>query len=328
VHEDFAVRRWRLTRVSVALAAVALWSAAAVGADELDVYGRVNVTVQNADEAGEEEFGVRNNASRVGVKGEKTLTPRLKAIYQLEFGVNLDGDSGDDVFTHRNQFVGLEGAFGTIKVGRHDTALKKSQGTFDLFDDLEGDINRVFNGENRLTRYIGYTSPTFGQAFSATANFFPGRDGGTGEDEEPDRTSFSVGYETDLAYAALAHDRDVDGEGVETTRLVAGHSLGAARIMLLYQRTDAGAIDEDGIGASVSWKFGGNTVKFQYLAAQIWRADPQDDPADNLLENMVSAGFDREFGEDTKVFAFYSSGDIGGSSESVRYVAVGIQHNF
>ena len=103
----------------------------AFAGSELDVYGRLNVTLQNSDEAaGEAHVELRNNSSRVGVKGEKALSAGLKAIYQLEFGVNLDGDSGDDTFTPRNQFVGLQGTFGTIKVGRHDTALKRGAGRF------------------------------------------------------------------------------------------------------------------------------------------------------------------------------------------------------
>jgi hypothetical protein len=108
--------------------------------DELDLYGRVNVTVQHSDEPGNEQAEVRSNASRIGVKGEKELTPGLKAIYQLEWGVNVDSGEDEDDITPRNQFVGLEGAFGTIKLGRHDTALKESQGDFDLFDDLEGGV--------------------------------------------------------------------------------------------------------------------------------------------------------------------------------------------
>ena len=70
-----------------------------VGAgDELDLYGRVNVTVQNSDEPGNEQAEVRSNASRIGVKGEKELTAGLKAIYQLEWGVNVDsGEDEDDI---------------------------------------------------------------------------------------------------------------------------------------------------------------------------------------------------------------------------------------
>jgi predicted porin len=297
-------------------------------AAELELYGRLNLTLQNSDEAAGEQVELRNNSSRLGVRGEKDLGAGLKAIYQLEFGVNLDGDSGDDVFTNRNQFVGLEGAFGTLKVGRHDTALKRSQGDFDLFDDLEGDIGTVVNGENRLKNYIGYTTPAFGKGFSATVNFFPGEDPQSGNDGVADSSSFSVSYKTDLAYAAVAYDSDIEGEGVETARVVGGYTFGPARLMLLYQHADDGVRTEDGVGASVAWKFGNNTAKFQYLSADIWRIDPQVDPLGNKLENLVSVGLDHDLGKSTKLFAFYSAGDIGGTSESNRYAAVGIQVNF
>jgi predicted porin len=312
--------------IGLTLCAVALTPA--IASPEVDVYGRINLTLQNSDEAAGEEVELRNNSSRLGVKGEMALSAGLKAIYQLEFGVNIDGDSDEDVFTHRNQFVGLEGAFGTIKVGRHDTALKQAQGDFDLFDDLEGDIGGVFNGENRLRNYIGYITPTFGKSFTATVNFFPGEDEASGNDGVADATSLSLVYETDLIYAAIAYDRDIDGEGVETARVVGGYTLGPAQIMLLYQRTDLGAVVEDGFGASVAWTFGKNTAKFEYLTADIWRTQPAIDPLDNRLESLLSVGLDHELGEDTKVFGFYTTGDIGGTSESNNYVAIGIQHNF
>jgi predicted porin len=215
-----------------------------------------------------------------------------------------------------------------MKVGRHDTALKQAQGDFDLFDDLEGDMGEVFNGENRLRNYLGYTTPAFGNAFSATVNFFPGEDADSGNDGAADATSLSLNYETELFYAAVAHDRDIDGQGVETTRVVGGHTFGPAQLMLLYQRTDVGAVAEDGFGASLAWKFGKNTAKFQYLSADIWRTAPQTDPLENLLESLVSVGLDHELGEHTKLFAFYTAGDIGGTAESNRYAAIGIQHEF
>ncbi len=310
-----------ITFVGVALASPAV-------AAEVDVYGRINLTLQNSDEAAGETVELRNNSSRLGVKGELELNTGLKAIYQLEFGVNIDGDSDQDTFTHRNQFVGLEGAFGTIKAGRHDTALKEAQGDFDLFNDLEGDIAGTFNGENRLRNYIAYITPALARSFHITVNVFPGEEPEAGDDGVADGTSISLDYETDLVYIAVAHDQDLDGEGVDTSRLVGGYTLGDARIMLLYQRTDAAFVEEDGFGASVAWTFGKNTAKFQYLTADIWRTSPQADPLSNRYENLVSVGLDHELGEDTKVFGFYTAGDIGGTGESNRYLAIGIQHDF
>ncbi len=305
-----------------------LISAAAGASDELDVYGRINVTLQNSDEASEEHVELQSNASRIGVKGEKDLGAGLKAIYQLEWGVNIDSEANDDNITPRNQFVGLEGAFGTIKVGRHDTALKEAQGDFDLFDDLEGDITRVLNGENRLKDYIGYTTPTIGKAFRAVVNFIPGEDPEAGNDGVADGTSFALEYETDFVYAAIAHDSDIDGTDVDTTRVVGGYTFGAARVMLLFQRTEAGAIEEDGYGASFAWTHGKYVAKFQYLDADIWRTQPAIDPLDNRFESMLSVGLDRKLGDDTRLFAFYTSGDIGGTNERNRYAAIGIEHNF
>jgi predicted porin len=312
-------------RIAAALAL--LLPATASAAEEVDVYGRINVTLQNSDEAGVGQVDLQNNASRVGVKGELPLTDALKAVYQLEWGVDLD-DQTDDTFTDRNQFVGLQGAFGTIKVGRHDTALKESQGKFDLYDDLEGDIDRVFNGENRLRNYVGYVSPTFAGGLSATVNFFPGEDAENGDDGLADSTSLSVAYDDERIYAAVAYDRDIEGEAVDTTRLVGGYTLGPARIMLFYQATEFAGADEDGFGGSLAWTFGDSTAKFQYLAADIWRLDPQPDPLLNRLDSSWSAGLDHKLGEKTKLFGFYTSGDIGGTGDSNEYVAIGLEHNF
>lgn len=318
----------RLWVVAVVSLIAAFAPAFAAGAEEVDVYGRINLTLQDSDEASQDRVELRNNASRVGVKGEFEIDANLKAIYQLEFGVNIDGDSSADTFTHRNQFVGLEGSFGTFKAGRHDTALKEAQGDFDLFNDLEADITGTFNGENRLRNYIGYTSPTLAEAIHISVNVFPGEDAQTGDDGVADGTSISIDYETDQLYLAVAHDRDLDGEGVRTSRVVGGYPLGSVQLMLLYQRTEAGAVEEDGVGVSLAWTIGEYVAKFQYLTADVWLVDPQADPLDNRYESLMSVGLDRELGERTRLFGFYTTGDIGGTSVSNDYLALGIEHRF
>lgn len=295
---------------------------------EVDFYGKLNVTLQNADEAAGDHVELQSNASRVGIKGEESLDAGLKVIYQLEWEVDPESEGGVDNIRARNQFIGLEGSLGTVKVGRHDTALKESQGDFDLFDDLEGDIDRTFNGENRLRDYIGYTTPTFADAFSVTLNFFPGEDPVGGNDSAADSTSVSISYETDLVYAAVAHDRDVDAQGTNTTRLVGGYTPGAAKLMLLYQQTDAEGRNADGFSASITYTFGDNTAKLQYADAGIWRTSIRPDPLTNLLESQISVGLDHALGKNTKLFGFYTAGDIGGTSESNKYVALGLEHSF
>jgi predicted porin len=318
----------RLVPLASCVAAAGLLAHSGFAFAEIDVYGRLNVTVQNSDEAGESVAELQSNASRVGVKGTEELDYGLAAIYQFEWEVDPDGGDGSDNFSARNQFVGLEGAFGTVKVGRHDTALKDAAEDFDLFNDLEGDIKSTLNGENRLKNYIGYTTPAFADALSVTVNVFPGEDASAGNDGFADGTSVSINYATDLLYAAVAQDSDLDGEGVDTTRLVGGYTLGAVQFNLLYQRTDAGSFDEDGFGGSVAWTFGKSRALLQYLDSDIYLTELQADPLDNLLESQLSVGLDHELGENTKLFGFYTSGDIGATNDSNDYLAIGLEHKF
>ena len=304
-------------------AAVATALASGTALAEVDVYGKVNVTIQNSDEAGVSEVEVKSNASRFGVKGVEELNETLDAVYQFEWEVDPtdNANSSDDHIKSRNQFVGLQGVFGLFKVGRHDTALKVAQGDFDLFNDLEGDIKHILNGENRESNYIGYTTPEFND-FSVTVNMIPGEDAAAGNDGIADGSSIALNYETDSIYVALAQDTDIDGADVDTTRLVGGYKFGPAQVNVLYQQTDAGAQDGDGYGASFAYAFGKSKLKLQYVDADIH--------AHGLAtyETQASIGLDHKLGDDTKLFGFYTRGDIGGTDESNDYLGVGIEHKF
>ncbi|HEX6927874.1 MAG TPA: porin, partial [Gammaproteobacteria bacterium] len=243
----------KLKSATLYSAASVLLVASGAALAEVDVYGKANVTLQNSDEAGISEIELKSNASRFGLKGNEVLSDGLKVIYQFEWEVDptdrSDTSDDPDSSNHikaRNQFVGLTGDFGTLKVGRHDTALKLAQGDFDLFNDLEGDIKNILNGENRESNFIGYTTPAFADAFSVTVNLIPGEDAAAGNDGIADGTSISLNYETDTVYAALAQDSDIDGAGIDTLRATGGYKFGAAQVNLIYQQTDAGATDGDG----------------------------------------------------------------------------------
>ncbi len=72
-------------------------------------------------------------SNRIGVKGSEDLGNGLKAIYQVEFGIDLTDTnnravSGSESVTMRNSYVGLAGNWGTFLMGRHDTPLKISTG--------------------------------------------------------------------------------------------------------------------------------------------------------------------------------------------------------
>ena len=138
---------------------------------QLDAEGKAVMVTQGEDFKGwgVNQAGLLQGAgpsNRVGVKGSEDLGNGLKAIYQLEFGVNFgdnnipSGSNGG--VSIRNSFVGLAGSFGTFLVGRHDTPLKISTGKLDLFADTMADYNGTVGFDDiRADNAIGYISPSF-----------------------------------------------------------------------------------------------------------------------------------------------------------------------
>lgn len=116
-------------------------------------------------------------ASRFGIKGSEDLGGGLKAIYQLEFGV--DPAEGNFSTTLRNSFVGLAGNWGTALVGRHDTPLKISTGKLDMFADTMADYNLTVGFDDiRASNTIAYISPSWSGFQLAAATVAPGVDQG------------------------------------------------------------------------------------------------------------------------------------------------------
>lgn len=137
-------------------------------------------------------FDVVSRATRLGFKGTEDLANGLKAIWKMEFQVdiadrggscwgssladwqgslgsptlntgNVQGvcDSGG-LITARNAYIGLAGGWGTFLVGRHDTPYKMSTGNLDLFADTLADYNSTIGFVDlRVNSAIAYVSPSW-----------------------------------------------------------------------------------------------------------------------------------------------------------------------
>ena len=158
-----------------------------------------------------------NRASRVGVKGSEDLGGGLKAIYQVEFGVNLSDTntnavSGADAITYRNTFVGLAGNFGTFLLGRHDTPMKISTGKLDLFADTMADYNGTVGFRDlRVDHTVAYISPSWSGFQFAGAIIPPGgATAGSGLNVNSDRIaegySLAAIYSNGPFYGSVAYE--------------------------------------------------------------------------------------------------------------------------
>lgn len=328
----------KLVKNTIALAICSTLALPAFAADKtdetVDFYGKLNISLQASEEKGESFNELQSNASRVGVKGKYKLDTDydLTAIYKLEWQVNVNDDSKDNL-TARNQWVGLQGGFGEVTLGRSDTTLKVSQGKFDLFNDYEGDLKNLFIGENRVTDSLTYKSPKFNNVQFLASYILS-------EDKELD-DPFSVGLsygdsslkKTDF-FLSLAHDQNMPGKNAiyETTRVVGMYKFGDLRLGAILTESEIDEVfdianaafigeSESGYAVNASYKIGKMLAKVQYQ--EFAGAD------------AINVGADYKLGKNTKVFAWYTDREgLSFDGQTIKaategtYFAIGMEQKF
>jgi predicted porin len=300
---------------------------------DVTVYGKANVSLQNADENEESALELVSNASRIGLKGSEEINSSLKAIYQFEYQTEVDdGNNAGQTFGQRNIYVGLQGTGGTIMGGKFDTPVKVLQEKIDLFNDLEGDINFITNGETRANNIVQYTTPLFSNIavnIAHVSSEIPDVDDGK---------SISVTYTTPAFYIGVATEQDVSAVGMDISRIAARVTLGAVQLGALFERSEA-EIDTDEYEADgwlVSAKLNATdslALKAQYGTAADEYVDTSVIPAAAIDADstQMSIGIDYLLSKNTTVFGYYTQEDL--EEESVEefdnsWLGVGLELKF
>ena len=293
------------------------------------VYGKANLSVVSQDDGGSDEWNLNSNASRLGLKGATKISDGLEVVYQAEYEVCIDsGSCKGQTFKQRNTFAGLKGNFGMVWAGKHDSPTKLATKRVDLFNDLEGDIKNTFEGENRLSNIIAYTTPS-NNGFSATVAMIPAEGEDTDQDGQDDRglndgMSYSVSYTRDKLYLAVTGDQDIDEQ--DLTRMVAQYQIDAIKLGFMYQQNEdnLGTKDESGYFVSAAYKMDSNiTLKAQYGAIE--------DDVDGDEETTLSLGADYKLAKNTKFFAFYTDNTdskVDSSDADFSAIGIGMEHKF
>jgi predicted porin len=160
-----------MKKSTLALAVAAALATSAAVADTT-LYGSARVSIDFEDiERGSSTWDVRNNSSRLGVRGNEDLGGGLSAIYQYEFGVDVT--EGGNFESNRPKWVGLKGDnWGSVTLGTQWTSYYNVAGVADIFNS-----NRSFASNTgylgaqfgqRMDNTIIYMSPNF-SGFSAEA---------------------------------------------------------------------------------------------------------------------------------------------------------------
>ncbi|MCK2126223.1 porin [Thauera aromatica] len=161
----------------IALAVAGLVSAPVFAQSNVTVYGIADVYYGFGKYDDNKFNGIESGGiagSRLGFKGSEDLGNGLKALFTLEYSIDLDKNEGVGTtgLRSRQQFVGLQGGFGFIGAGRqyapgyfyvakYDTSAIVPLSPYHKFVGANGS-NIQAGSASRVNNSINYISPDFG----------------------------------------------------------------------------------------------------------------------------------------------------------------------
>jgi predicted porin len=234
----------RLRTLSLALSAVSLCSLASAqsATSSLQLYGRVYPYLNSERASGTTPVGTAVSTlaatpgaasaitggirgmsagnSNIGLRGSERVAG-MKAIFQIEGVVAVDDGNAGGFSWNRNGFVGLEGDFGSIKLGLMDTVFKEYGDTLGVLGVSSGTpmsssniLRKVSFGASNNARFherransIRYDSPKFGGGFEVglqVATQEAPLAGVTASGSSAKTYSYGLKYDNGPFYAAFA----------------------------------------------------------------------------------------------------------------------------
>ncbi|PIG27820.1 putative porin [Janthinobacterium sp. 35] len=170
----------------VALALFGAFAATAQAQSSVQIYGTIDAGLGKL--TGETTKVTKRDNNKLGFKGTEDLGNGLKAIFQLE--IRYESDTGTLESNSRPLFqgqsrVGLQGNFGTVRLGRGLTAFQEASTAFEPWSGMptkagfqtditvaaytSDPLSATGNSQNRFSNAVFYNSPVVsGFQFNAT----------------------------------------------------------------------------------------------------------------------------------------------------------------
>ena len=312
--------------LAMAVGAALVAGSTLVAQAEVKLYGHAHMSLDNLERdlavgtSDQGEWFLSPNSSRIGIRSTEDLGGGLKGVAQFEFLYNQDANAAaNTAFNNRDNYIGLEGGFGALRIGVIDTTTKDTGGIADLFyREQLGESRAIINVggmDGRVNNGIHYLSPNMsGLEFKAQY--------GVEDSFATDATVMALGarwtagplvvgasYLNVEAAAAGAPDQ-------KGMRLAAKFDVGGGfTVAALWQNVDdignVSGTDRDAMGIGASFKAGNNIFKAQY-----YEIDKADNSAAENGANQISLGFDHLFSKTVKGYVTYAmtENDSGGQA--------------
>lgn len=280
------------------------------------------------------------NGSRWGLKGSEDLGGGLKAIFTLESGFNIDTGAGSsDGLFNRQAFVGLQGGFGAVTLGRQYTAYDELRGAtnqaYDTAFATTGGVwgNGIADYSDRANNSIAYTSPSFGGVSGAVVL-------GLGENKTGSLKATKnysahikyangpllVGYAHQVENSRVAAVAPLAASNAADTKynLLAGsYDFGVASLTGGYNEAKQGNAKDKEYQVGVSVPFGAASVAVGYAHS---KSEATGRAATNAEGYSLTGLYD--LSKRTRLYAGLSNVKQKESSDKSSLVAVGVRHSF
>jgi len=308
-----------VTALGVALAGG--WSVANA---DVQLYGQFDMSIdsQDVNGGGHNDINMNSNSSAIGVQGAEDLGGGLKAIFQAEWQVDLDDSeqskssfnelesspSGSNSgLVGRDQWLGLAGGFGKLRLGTISTAYKSPAAEIDPLYRTSLESRRIGlqsglhsgkgeDGQGRATNTVRYDSPKFG-GVSLDATYTLDNNTNDGEQDNP----YSVGaqFKNDMFYAFASYITSDHGPRNSATEAGAQINLGNMFDVRAIYEWDGGLITATGPGIAADGFNAGATSSHGAGSGADDGADVWSVGGDvSLGNNMLSVDYGQGTGND------------------------------
>jgi len=233
----------------LALAVMALPMAAMA---DVTIYGRINVGLENDNVKTLDGKKIVTNRvedylSWIGFKGDEDLGNGLKAIWQVENYILMDGTQGipgTQTFATRDTFVGLQGNFGKVRLGKLPNE-QRDMFNFDVGSNSNGAnaMDIFMRTAGRPNNSIRYDSPDLaGFSGEVQYGFGENKTGAAGNaGKASDMWGAGLNYRNSGFFAQYGYERRTNsfGSGFDSyaSTLNAGYNANNLLVTLAYQQT-------------------------------------------------------------------------------------------
>lgn len=243
-----------MKKTVLALAALAAVSTSAFAQSSVTIYGVLDASLESVK--GEDSVTRVSsdafNSSRLGFRGLEDLGGGLKAKFTLESSIGVDQGTGN--FWTRAAWVGLEGGFGELRIGRQDSLIGAIAGNTNIlgaqsYDDLS--IANTFSGSSseyrRVNNGITYFLPKLVDGLSLAAQYSTAAKAEELADQDTGKTwGLSAQYLAGpFGIGAGYVNSEFNAAGDKDTGWLAfaSYDFGAAKLTGYYEQDDREALD-------------------------------------------------------------------------------------